>query len=94
MPVSEVAAYNGYLYVGFRNETDGFEVAYTNAQGTPPYSYTPVITNGGYKAYPNHEILSMTEFNGSLYLGGNGVYAHGPYGINGAELFRINADNS
>jgi hypothetical protein len=94
MAVSEIAAYNGYLYVGFRNETTGFEVDYTNAQGTPPYTYTPVITNGGYRNYPNHEILSMIEFNGSLYLGGNGVYVHGPYGINGAELFRINPDNS
>jgi len=94
MPVSEIATYNGYLYVGFRNEPDGFEVAYTDAQGTPPYTYTPVITNGGYKTYPNHEILSMTEFNGSLYLGGNGVRTGGPYAINGAELFRINADNS
>ena len=94
MPVSEAAPYNGHLYVGFRNETTGFEVDYTDAQGTPPYTYTPVITNGGYKTYPNHEILSMIEFNGSLYLGGNGVYVHGPYGINGAELYRINPDNS
>jgi hypothetical protein len=92
--VSEVAAYNGNLYVGFRNETTGFEVDYTNAQGTPPYTYTPVITNGAYKTYPNHEILSMIEYNGSLYLGGNGVYPNGPYNINGAELFRINSDNS
>ena len=94
VPVSTTAVYNGHLYVGFRNETTGFEVDYTDAQGTPPYTYTPVITNGGYKTYPNHEILSMIEFNGSLYLGGNGVYPKGPYGINGAELYRINPDNS
>lgn len=93
-PVSDAASYNGYLYVGYRNEQQGFEVVYTNAQGTPPYTYTPVITNGGYKTYPNHEILHMVEFNGSLYLGGNGVRTSGPYDINGAELYRINADNS
>ncbi|HUK15220.1 MAG TPA: hypothetical protein VLW65_02345 [Bryobacteraceae bacterium] len=94
MPVSEIAPYNGHLYVGYRNEDTGFEVDYTDAQGTLPYTYVPVITNGGYKTFPNHEILSMIEFNGSLYLGGNGVYINGPYGINGAELYRINPDNS
>lgn len=94
MPVSDVAAYNGYLYVGIRNEQTGFEVAYTDAQGTPPYTYATVITNGGYKTYPNHEILHMLEFNGSLYLAGDGVRTSGPYSINGAELYRINPDNS
>jgi hypothetical protein len=92
MQVSEIAVYNGYLYVGYRNEQTGFEVYYTDAQ--PPYTYTQVITNGGYNKYPNHEILHMLEYNGSLYLAGDGVRNNHPFSIGGAELYRINPDNS
>jgi hypothetical protein len=92
MQVSEIAVYNGYLYVGYRNEQTGFEVYYTNGQ--PPYTYTQVITNGGYNPYPNHEILHMLEYNGSLYMGGDGVRNNHPFDIGGAELYRINPDNS
>jgi len=92
MQVCQIAVYNGYLYVAFRNEQTGFEVYYTNAQ--PPYTYTQVITNGGYNTYPNQEILHMLEYNGSLYLAGLGVEPNNPFTIGGAELYRINSDNS
>jgi hypothetical protein len=92
MEVCQIAVYNGYLYVAYRNEQTGFEVYYTNAQS--PYTFTQVITNGGYATYPNHEILHMLEYNGSLYLAGLGVDPNHPFSIGGAELYRINADNS
>jgi hypothetical protein len=92
MQVCEIAVYNGYLYVAYRNEQTGFEVYYTNAQS--PYTYTQVITEGGYATYANHEILHMLEYNGGLYLAGLGVRPNGPFKINGAELYRINPDNS
>ena len=90
MQVCEIAVYNGYLYVAYRNEQTGFEVYYTDGQSP----WTQVITNGGYAKYPNHEILHMLEYNGSLYLAGLGVDPNHPFSIGGAELYRINPDNS
>lgn len=91
----EMAAYNGYLYVSFADITNGFSVSKTNAQGTPPYAFTPLITNGGFRSpYPNKAILSMAEFNGSLYLGGDGLRTGSPVTAQPAEMFRINADDS
>jgi hypothetical protein len=91
----ELVPYNGSLYVSFSNEATGFTVAKTNAQGPVPYTFTPVITNGGYRnPYPNKGILSMIEFNGSLYLGGDGLRTGSPAVAQAAEMFRINADDS
>lgn len=89
----EIAPYNGYLYVTFVDDTNGFSVAKTSAQ--PPYSYTTVLPNGGYRnPYPNPIALSMQVFNGRLYVGGDGVQREAGIRAQGAELFRINPDDS
>ena len=91
----EVGVFNNYLYVAFNDTKQGFIVAKTDATGSIPYAMKPVITNGGYKyPWPNKAILSMATFNGSLYVGGDGVRHGGTYSAQGAELFRINADDS
>jgi hypothetical protein len=90
MNVFEIEPYNGFLYLGTNNEL-GFEVYKTSA--TPdggPYTFTKVIPNGGYRTLsPNRDVISMKEFNGRLFVGGNGVRSWF-----GAEMYRINPDDT
>jgi hypothetical protein len=91
--VYEIAPFNGALYVTFVDETNGFSVAKTN--GLPPYVYTTVLPNGGYRQwYPNPIALSMQVFQGRLYVGGDGIQRTAGLQAQGAELFRINPDDS
>jgi len=90
----EIASYNGFLYVATSDSTNGFSVLKTNAQGKPPYAYSSIITNDGYRnPYPNKTVVSMVPFNGSLYIGGDGV-GPGPFQSQAAEVLRINPDDS
>ena len=94
-PAYEIAVFNNLLYVTFVGTQTGFDVDYTNATGPLPYTYTPVILNGGYRnPFPNPIALSMQVFNGSLYVGGDGVRRGVAIKNQGAELFRVNSDNS
>ena len=89
MLVSAAAPYNDQLYVG-TNNLGGYKVLKADNSGSPPYTYTTVISQGGYLAEPNSEILTFYEFDGRLYGGGNGVILRG----NPAELIRINPDDT
>jgi hypothetical protein len=89
MFVSAAAPYNDQLYVG-TNNLGGYRVFKTDNSGSPPYTYTLVIQNGGYLSPPNSEILTFQEFDGRLYGGGNGVVLRD----DPAELIRINPDDS
>ena len=91
MAVSEVASYNGFLYVTATGAS-GFSVSKTSATGTPPYAFTGVMVNAGYStsATPNVRALSLHEFNGSLYVGGLST----SFKNGGSELFRIHADDT
>lgn len=93
--VSAVAPYNGLLYLGMSDATNGYSVIKTDAAGTPPYTYTTVVERGGYLSpRPNMEILSMTVFNNRLYAGGNGVTLAEVGLVGPAELIRINSDDT
>lgn len=93
--VSAAMPYNGRLYVGTRSLTDGYGVYWTDAQGDPPYTFHPVVENGGYLIpLRNVEALSMQEFRGDLYVGANGIVA-GPIGwMAPAELIRVHPDDT
>jgi hypothetical protein len=103
----EFASFNGFLYVSF-NDEKGFQLYKTPASGALPYTFTPVLLDGGYKL-PNGNpgALSMKVFNGSLYVGGNSMRtvttllctvsiacAAAILQNGGAELFRVNADDT
>jgi hypothetical protein len=91
----EVAVFNNYLYVSYGSSADGFTLSKTDATGSVPYAMTPIIVNGGYKTpWPNKSILSMAVFNGSLFCGGDGLRHSGDFNAQGAELFRVNTDDS
>ena len=89
MLASAGAPYNGQLYVASQS-LSGYKVFRTDNSASAPYTYTQVINRGGYLDRPNNEILSMTEFGGRLYAGGNGVVFRGA----AAELIRINPDDT
>ena len=91
----ELAVFNNYLYVAFASNTAGFTLAKTQTTGNIPYKMTPIIVSGGYKyPWPNKSVLSMAIFNGSLYVGGDGLHHSAKFNAQGAELFRVNADDS
>lgn len=87
----ELATFDDYLYIGTGGNafvdpnTPPFEVLKTDASGTPPYSFTTVIADGGHRAFlPSRSVVSMHVFKDQLYVGTDRP----------AELYRINADDS
>jgi hypothetical protein len=94
-PAYEIAVFNNNLYVTFVNRTNGFSVARTSATGPLPYTYTTVLSNGGYKTpYPDPIALSMQVYDGYLYVGGDGMRNGAPVKELGAELFRLHTDDT
>jgi len=88
--VFEYAPYQGRLFVGTHDFNLGYSVMF--AQPAPsdpgPYTFTTLIPKGAYLTErPNTDVLSMYEFRGRLYVGGNGVAQ-----TTAAELIRINPD--
>lgn len=74
LPVWVMREFNGFLYVGTgdRGDDTGWGLYKTDASGSPPYIYTPLITNGGYQTDPlvrSPIALTMEVFNGNLYVG-------------------------
>jgi hypothetical protein len=85
MQVFEMAPFNGFLYLGLAAKLKGYSVVKTDATGTPPYDFTPVVTDGGFlQPLPSDCVVSMHVFKGRLYVGTNRP----------AELIRINPDDT
>ncbi|HKQ98114.1 MAG TPA: hypothetical protein VJV75_09590, partial [Candidatus Polarisedimenticolia bacterium] len=98
LTIFEMAVFNDHLYAGTGNATDGFHVWKTDAHGAPPYKWKKVITGGAFRGRLNEVVMSMTVFNGALYVGG-GVRRGGfdreyKVGPAAAELIRIHPDDS
>jgi len=87
MSVYEMCVYNGYLYLGLTQSSrgEGYSVVKTDASGEPPYTFTPVVTNGGFLTpRPSDTVVSMYVFKGRLYVGTDKP----------AEIIRIKPDDS
>lgn len=82
--VFDMIPYNGYLYVGVRDEEGGYGVVKTDASGQPPYQFTTIVSKGGYLAKPSTNVISMRIFKDRLYVGTDRP----------AEIIRINPDDS
>jgi hypothetical protein len=85
----ELIEFNNFLYVGSGEASwgRGFHVYKTDASpnATGSYDFVPVISNGADGPYfpgPNNAVLSMTAFEGRLYIGGQN------------DLLRLNPDDS
>jgi hypothetical protein len=85
MRVFEIAPFNGFLYLGLSDRINGYAVAKTDATGTPPYQFTPVVTDGGFlQPGPSISVVSMHVFKDRLYVGTDAP----------VELIRINPDDT
>jgi hypothetical protein len=83
----ELAVFNGWLYLGgFDQARGGYTVVKTQAQGTPPYSFTTIVPSGAYLTtpFPSQSVVSMHEFFGRLYVGTASF----------TEVIRINPDDT
>ena len=93
-----LAAAHRRLYAGTLNADRGFQLWATNAEGTPPYSWTRIVVDGAGAFNQNSTVCAMAEFNGALYVGGgitgNGYDIVHDIGPASAELIRVNADGS
>jgi hypothetical protein len=81
----DILPFNGFLYVATYDPVEGYSVLKTDATGTPPYTFIPVVTDGGF-AEPLYSrgALSMHIFRGRLYVGTDRP----------AEVIRIYPDDS
>ncbi|HEX9815395.1 MAG TPA: class I SAM-dependent methyltransferase, partial [Candidatus Thermoplasmatota archaeon] len=96
--IYEMCVFDGHLYAGTLNPTEGFQLWKTDAEGEPPYRWVRVLTKGAFRGKLNEAIISMCEFNGCLYVGGailncgyDRVYNVGPAA---PELLRVYPDDS
>lgn len=95
--IFQIADFNGFLYAGVSNPANGYQVWKTNAQGTAPYTWNKVITNGAYRGPANQGVISMMPFRGRLYVGSG----HAPSSdlslrnpLPEPELIRINPNDT
>ena len=81
----ELAVFNGWLYLGGFDPTNGYAIFKTRAEGPPPYPLTMVVPPGaGLKVRPSKSVVSMFVRGGRLYVG----TATFP------EIIRINPDDT
>jgi hypothetical protein len=92
-----MAVFNDQVYAATINNT-GFELWRSECAGDPPYRWTRVIERGADRGPENQAVASMAVFRDTLYLGTgiqNGGYDRtNNIGPAGAELIRVNADDS
>ena len=80
----ELAAFNGWLYVG-TIDASGYSVFKLRVDGNPPYQLVPVIPKGAFLTKnPSKSVVSMNEYAGQLYVG-TATYT---------EIIRINPDDT
>lgn len=89
MTFYELAAFNGWLYLGGFDMTNGtingYTVLKTRAEGTPPYQFITVVPTGAYLTQmPSTSVVSMHVYRGRLYVG-TATFT---------EVIRINPDDT
>jgi hypothetical protein len=89
MEVFSVEPFNGYLYLGLRQDRVGYSVVKTTATGEPPYEFETVVPPGAYATHPSSAVISLVEYDGRLYAGSGSVTGDAP-----TELIRINPDDT
>jgi len=104
LTVFEMTMFNGFLYAGTLNPTEGFQVWKTRLNGEPlsrgkePVRWKRVLTRGAYRGNLNEGVVSMCVFKNALYIGTgiqNGGYDRTfKVGPAAAEVLRIHEDDS
>ncbi len=98
LAVSAIGLAFGRLYAGTANPDMGFQIWQTEAQGSPPFDWVPVLIDGAGGFNQNYAVGAMAEFNGALYVGSgitgfgyDTVYDVGPASC---ELLRVFPDEN
>jgi len=88
----------GRLYAGTANPDMGFQLWQTDARGSPPFDWAPVIVDGAGGYNHNYAICAMAEFKGALYVGsgitGFGYDTEHDIGPASCELLRVYPDDN
>ena len=70
MLVFDMEVFNGWLYLGLADLTNGYGVVKTQANGTPPYDFVTVVEPAGGKRFGRSDaVVSMEAFKDGLYVG-------------------------
>ena len=89
-----LASFNGWLYAGTANSTDGFEV--WKLEGPEGPTEAVKVVDGGGSSIENHTATEMVEFDGYLYIGSliyAGINTHG-FPLRGADMVRIDVNDN
>jgi hypothetical protein len=89
LDVYEMAEYNGDLYIGTADRTNGYGVYRTD--GTNDTTWIPVVVNGAGRGNVVNSVVSMGVYKGDLYVGASGWYAST---LPQSEMIRIHSNNT
>jgi hypothetical protein len=88
----------GRLFAGTANPDMGFQLWQTDASGSPPFNWAPVIIDGAGGFNHNYAICAMADFKGALYVGcgitGFGYDTVHDIGPASCELLRVYPDGN
>jgi hypothetical protein len=98
LAISTICPAFGRLYAGTANPDMGFQLWHTEARGSPPFDWAPVIVDGAGAFNHNYVVSALAEFKGALYVG-SGMTGFGydtPHDIGPAscELLRVYPDGN
>lgn len=96
--ISRLMVFNDYLYASAGNPERGFQIWKTDARGTPPYTWQPVLMEGAFRYNLNETAPTMAVFNEGLYIStglpGLGYDSANDVGPAAAEILRLNPDDT
>ncbi len=95
--IFSLATVGDTLYAGTIN-LNGLQVWATDGEGSSPYRWRQIITDGGGRGPLNQAVACMTGFKGALYVGtgiqGGGYDRVNNVGPAAAEILRVNPDDT
>ncbi|MCP4875296.1 MAG: class I SAM-dependent methyltransferase [Gammaproteobacteria bacterium] len=98
LTVFDMAVFSGCLYAGTMNPNEGFQIWKTTAEGNPPYQWKMVLNRGAYRGKLNQIAMTLTTFNGHLYVGScvqrGGYDPDNKVGPAASEIIRIHPDDN
>jgi ubiquinone/menaquinone biosynthesis C-methylase UbiE len=98
LSVFQMVEFNGFLYVGTMNVSQGFQIWKTDAEGVPPFKWKKVVEKGAYRGKLNQGAITMQPFGKYLYIGTGiqegGYDRYNNVGPGAAEIIRIGPDDT
>jgi len=98
LAIFDLGVAHGRLYAGTGNVKAGYQVWWTDGEGTPPYRWAKILDRGAWRGPMNEGVTSMCAHGEALYVGGG--IQHGGYdrnfgvGPGAAEVVRVFPDGT